>query len=59
MKSVLRMMVVLLLLPVLSNAVAAQQLQILPTPTADRTFQFVHTSTSFSGTPLAVEAVVP
>ncbi len=59
MKNVLRMMVVLLLLPVLSNAVAAQQLQILPTPTADRTFQFVHTSTSFLGTPLAVEAVVP
>ena len=31
----------------------------MPTPTADRTFRFVHTSTSFLGTPLAVEAVAP
>lgn len=34
-------------------------MQILPTPTADRTFQFVKMDRSFVGTPLEVDALVP
>ena len=41
----------------LSTATAA--VQILPTPLADRTFQFVHISESFLGTPLKVDALTP
>ena len=38
---------------------AATAVQILPTPLSDRTFQFVHTSQTFMGTPLQIEALTP
>lgn len=42
-----------------TDAAAQPKLQILPTPTADRTFQFVKPGTSFMGTPLQVESLTP
>lgn len=46
-----------LLLFAASHAAAA--VQILPTPLSDRTFQFVHISQTFLGTPLQIEALTP
>ncbi len=41
------------------NTWAAPEVQILPTPVADRTFQFVEPGRSFLGTPLEVDALTP
>jgi hypothetical protein len=46
-----------LFLLVLGNTAAA--VQILPTPYADRTFQFIRTSQTFMGTPLQTKALTP
>ncbi len=40
-------------------SVAEAAVTVLPDPTADRTFQFVKISTTFMGSPLAGEALVP
>ncbi len=41
------------------SAWATPKLQILPTPVADRTFQFVKPGKSFLGTPLEVDSLTP
>ena len=41
------------------SAQAGEKLQILPTPAADRTFQYVRIADTFLGTPLSIEALVP
>ena len=41
------------------GAWATPKLQILPTPVADRTFQFVKPGKSFLGTPLEVDSLTP
>ena len=46
----------LLLLATVNTATAVQ---ILPTPHADRSFQFIRTSQTFMGTPLQTEALTP
>ncbi len=46
-------------LMLLLAAKAAGAVQILPTPQSDRTFQFVHKSQTFLGTPLQTEALTP
>lgn len=44
---------------VLAAGQSTAAVQILPTPLSDRTFQFVHRSQSFLGTPLQTEALTP
>ncbi len=51
-----RLALALLLLAVGKAAIAVQ---ILPEPFSDRTFQFLHTSQTFMGTPLKTEALIP
>jgi hypothetical protein len=52
---------VAMLTPIAIDALSEPELelQILPTPTADRTFQFVKPGKSFMGTPLEVESLTP